>query len=490
MTRKLYLSAISLLAVVLVFTACNFIYQAQVSAQDSEVKAQVPDRMEMSKAFVAVAKKVTPAVVNIAITRKVSVDRDRMHDFDEFFRRFFPDHPTPRTPQNPKREPRQQGLGSGVIIDGKGYILTNNHVVREAEEITVKLSDKREFTAKLVGADEKTDIAILKIEGSNLPVATLGNSDNMAVGEWVLAIGNPFGLSQTVTAGIISAKGRAYVGVAEYEDFIQTDAAINPGNSGGPLVNLTGEVIGINTAIASRSGGYQGIGFAIPINMARSIMEQIMSKGKVTRGWLGVQIQPVTPELAKSFGLGDVRGALIADVAPNSPADKAGLKQGDIILSYDGKEVEDGNHLRNMVAATEVGKKAMAQVFRAGKYLDVEVTIGDLGKADWGKLSPSGNQAGSESLEEYGLEVQELTPELAKQFGYEEERGVLISGIKPDSAAERFGLQPGDLIVRVNQQKVTSIADIKRALAGNPERILLLVRNGNASRFVALPRKK
>jgi serine protease Do len=483
MTRRLYLSAIAVVGMALVFSACSFLYQAQVSAQDSEVKAPVMDRMEMSKAFVMVAKKVKPAVVNIATSRKATMDTDRFHDFgDDFFRRFFPEQPSPRTP---KKEYRQQGLGSGVIVDGKGYILTNNHVVREAEEIIVKLSDKREFPAKLVGADEKTDVAILKIEGSNLPVAVLGDSDNMAVGEWVLAIGNPFGLSQTVTAGIISAKGRAYVGVADYEDFIQTDAAINPGNSGGPLVNLAGEVIGINTAIASRSGGYQGVGFAIPVNMIKAIMAQIISQGKVTRGWLGVQIQPVTPELAKSFGLGDVRGALVADVAPNSPADKAGLKQGDIVLLYEGKEVEDGNHLRNMVAATEIGKKAIMQVFRGGKHFDVEVVIGDLGKADWGKLVPA-----TEVLEEYGLELQELTPDLAKQFGYEEERGVLISGVKPDSPAERAGLSAGDLLVRVNQQKVVSIADVRKAVSGGGDRLLLLLRHGNSSRFVVIPRKK
>jgi serine protease Do len=336
------------------------------------------DLSGLGEAFVAITKSTKPAVVNISTTKVIRYREAPISPFfhDPFFRRFFGEDffREFRAP----REQREQSLGSGVIVSQDGYIITNNHVVERASEIRVLLGDKREFKGRVVATDPRTDVAVVKIAGNHLPTIPWGDSDKLQVGEWVLAIGNPFGLNQTVTAGIISATGRANVGIADYEDFIQTDAAINPGNSGGALVNVRGELIGINTAIFSRSGGYMGIGFAIPSNMAREVMEALIKKGKVVRGWLGVQIQSLTPELAKKFGLREAQGVLIAAISEKSPAQEAGIKRGDIILEFAGRRIEDAEHLRKEVAHTDPGKSIPVKIWRNGKEMVLQVQIEEL----------------------------------------------------------------------------------------------------------------
>ncbi|MBI5183499.1 MAG: Do family serine endopeptidase [Nitrospinae bacterium] len=331
--------------------------------EQANLKEEITDIRRTAQTFSVVAKAVKPAVVHIS-TQQTLVTQRNFNPLEEFF------FGTPR-----RREFVRQSLGSGVIVSQQGYVLTNNHVVANADKIKVTLADKKEFNAKVVGSDPKTDVAVIKIDDSDLPIAKLGDSDKLEVGDWVIAIGTPFGLAQTVTVGIISAKGRANVGIADYEDFLQTDAAINPGNSGGPLVSLDGTVIGINTAIFSQSGGYQGIGFAIPINMAKEVMYELIEKGEVVRGWLGVVIQPVTQEIAEHFKLKGIQGALIAEATERGPAYKGGLRQGDIILEYNDKEIKDPNQLRNLVAGTPVGKKVKILVFRFGSNEEFEVGI-------------------------------------------------------------------------------------------------------------------
>ncbi len=328
--------------------------------------------------FVPVAKAVKPAVVNIVSRR--SGGGAGFHGFsdDPSFRRFFGDEFMKRFEDPEERRiPQDRGLGSGVIVDPSGIIVTNHHVVGQADEIKVLLADRSEFTARLIGTDPKSDLAVVKIEAQGLPTIPWADSDRLEVGEYVLAVGNPFGLNQTVTMGIVSAVGRARMGIAEYEDFIQTDAAINPGNSGGPLVNARGEVVGINTAIFSRSGGNMGIGFAVPSNMARIILEQLVTTGRVVRGWLGVSIQDVTPDLAEQVGVVEPKGVLVSDILNDSPAERAGLLRGDIIVEFEGKEIEDATQLRNLVAVTEVGKQVSLTVFRNGQRHFVPVQIGE-----------------------------------------------------------------------------------------------------------------
>jgi serine protease Do len=341
--------------------------------------------------FVEVAKATKPAVVNISTTKVVRSRGAPYSPFfnDPFFRRFLGDDffREFRAP----REQREQSLGSGVIVSQEGYIVTNNHVVEGASEIRVLVGDQREFKGRVVATDPRTDVAVVKIAGHGLPTIPWGDSDRLQVGEWVLAIGNPFGLNQTVTAGIISATGRANVGIADYEDFIQTDAAINPGNSGGAMVNVRGELIGINTAIFSRSGGYMGIGFAIPSNMVREVMEDLIKRGKVTRGWLGVHIQLLTPDLAKKFGLKEAHGVLVGEVSGGSPAAKAGMKRGDVILELAGKRVEDPEHLRNEVARTEPGKRIPVKIWRGGKEMILQVEIEELPKEVVMRPAPQGS---------------------------------------------------------------------------------------------------
>ncbi|HHB76593.1 MAG TPA: DegQ family serine endoprotease [Desulfobulbus sp.] len=438
------------------------------------------------KDFAAVVKKAQPAVVYIGIEKSIqAAGGPNPYDFfnDPFFQRFFgPQFRHPRVPH--RREFKQRGAGSGFIIAKNGYILTNNHVVADADKITVRLSDEREFKAKVVGTDPQSDVALIKIDGKNLPVLPLGNSDKIQVGEWVIAIGNPFELMQTVTVGVVSAKGRNRMGISEYENYIQTDAAINPGNSGGPLLNIHGEAIGINSAIFSKSGGYMGIGFAIPINMAKNIEQQLLKNGKVTRGWLGVIIQDMNEDLARSFNLKTDKGVLISEVSKDSPADKAGLKQGDVVLAIDGKAVENVAGLRNTIAMTAPGTKLVLKVIRDGKTYSIPVTIGRQ-PADFESRATS---HGGSPLAKMGLTLQNLTPELADQFGYHKGQGVLIAGVDPDSPAGRVGLQAGQLIEEVNKIRVHNLKELKKALrrTKNKKQVLLRVRAGEYSQYVVL----
>lgn len=441
---------------------------------------------ESGKAFRSVAKQVSPAVVYIEVEKEVAQQRRQNpfgnHPFgDEFFRRFFGEPPGQDNPrQAPKR--RAQGQGSGFIITADGYIMTNNHVVGEADKVTVKLLDGREFEAEIVGTDPPTDVALIKIDAEEeLPYLSLGNSDRLEVGDWVLAFGNPFGLSHTLTAGIVSAKGRTGIGLTDYENFIQTDAAINPGNSGGPLVNLDGEVVGMNTAIFSRSGGYMGIGFAIPIKMAQNIRQQLVESGGVTRGRLGVYIQDLTKELAESFDIDQRQGILIAQVMEDSPAARDGLRQGDIILEIDGDEVTNVGTFRNRVSLTAPGTEVELLILREGEKEEMLVTIGALETDDQGRPVSSGK------LPELGMNLQKLTPELAEQFDYEDVSGVLVTDVEPGSIAAEAGIRRGSLIQEVNRQEVTDPAEIKELLSNSGrDTVLLLVRQGDTSRYLAL----
>lgn len=452
----------------------------------------------LSDAFVEATEKVKPAVVSIVSVKKVRYAVPEFNfpfpdDFfepfgDDFLRRFFQF----RFPQLEPREFMKQGIGSGVIVDGKkGYILTNNHVIADADEINVMLPDKRTFTGKVKGRDPKTDIALVQIEGEDLPEAQLGDSDTLRVGDWVLAIGNPFGLSFSVTAGIISAKGRTVgiTGAYGYEDFIQTDAAINPGNSGGPLIDLEGKVVGINTAIASATGGYQGVGFAIPINMAKVVMEELETKGKVVRGWLGVVIQNLTPELSKKFNAPSLKGALVSQVNPKTPAEKAGIKTGDIIVEIDGKEVADTTELRNTVARLKPGKEVEVVVLRDGKRKTLTVTIGEQPE----EIAEAGQpEKAEESEEKFGIRVTEITPDVIRRFGLSKDiTGVLVIEVKANSPAAKEDIKPGDVIVEVNRQPVNNLKEYNKEMAKAAQEgsVLLLIKTKEGSRFVALKSK-
>ena len=426
--------------------------------------------------FVELAKKLKPTVVNISTAKSMKQQRRAPRPFgsdpfQDFFDRFFEG--------GPQQQPgfKQRSLGSGFIISDEGYILTNNHVVGGADEIKVKLDDGREFKAEVKGLDEKLDLALIKIDAKgNLPVAALGDSDTLQVGEWVMAIGNPFGLAETVTAGIISAKGRV-IGSGPYDDFIQTDASINPGNSGGPLFNARGEVIGINTAIVA---GGQGIGFAIPINMAKTYLPQLREKGKVVRGWLGVVIQPITPELAQSFGLANEQGALVSEVVKEGPAEKAGIKVGDIILEFNGKKINEMNELPRLVAATPSGTKAPVKLLRDGKEEAVAVAIERLKDGD--ETGESGADA-----DKLGMTVRELTKESAARLGLKESSGVVVTELKSDGQAAEAGVARGDIIREVNGRKIATVADYEKALAAHKKGAVmrLLLRRGDSSLFVA-----
>jgi serine protease Do len=432
-----------------------------------------------SSPWVAVAKEDTSAVVNISTTQVVknpmALDNGEGSGpgdpFQGFFQHFFGEMP---------RTLRTHSLGSGFIIREDGYVVTNNHVVDSATDITVKLSDGRQFPAKIVGRDEKTDLALLKIDTKNLPLLTLSDSDKLAVGEPVMAIGNPFGLEGTVTTGIVSAKGRV-IGEGPYDNFIQTDASINPGNSGGPLVNLAGQVVGINTAIFSQNGGSVGIGFAIPINEAKSVLPELQAKGHVTRGWLGVSIQSVTPELAKALHLGDNKGALVAQVMPKSPAAKAGVKAGDVIVEYEGQTVTNSSDLPRLVASTPIGKSATVKVLRDGQPVSLTAQIAELSE-------PQQVASADSDREQLGIAVQPLTPALAQQLGVPDRTGVVVAGVKDGSPAAEAGIQPGDVIVQANRQLVRSVADLRKALAGQKpsDPTLLQIHRKDASLFVAV----
>ncbi len=448
----------------------------------AEEDADVAILKKMGKAFANIAKKASPAVVYIEVDKTVkgggTGNMPQMLEDDEFFQQFFQRRMTPGKPRNF----HQKGQGSGFIISSDGRIMTNNHVVGEMDKITVKLSDGRSFEAKVLGADTHTDVAVIKIDAKDLPVLELGDSDKLEVGEWAVAVGNPFGLTSSVTAGIISAKGRTRIGTADYEDFIQTDAAINPGNSGGPLLNLDGKVIGMNTAIYSQTGGSLGIGFAIPINMAQSIAKQLTEKGRVTRGYLGVMIQDLTPDLATSLNIKESKGILVGDVIKETPAAKAGLKEGDVIRAADGKAVESVGEFRNRIAMTVPGTKVEITVLRGGEEKKIDVVVEELPKD---KVAALGKEDLSDEL---GLTVQPLTPDLAKKFGHEDQDGVLVSDVEAGSVAAQAGLVPGVLIQEANQEKVKDVAGFSKVLTEAKKKGSLLLRvrqNGHAS-FVVL----
>ncbi|MEI8355393.1 MAG: DegQ family serine endoprotease [Deltaproteobacteria bacterium] len=439
-------------------------------AGEAYAKAVLPD-------FVELAAKNKPAVVNINTSKVVQpqLQQDRpspqksANPFDDFFERFID-----RTPQRPYTA---RSLGSGLIISEDGYILTNYHVIAGADEVKVKLSDSREFKAQVKGGDEKLDIALLKIDAKEkLHVAPLGNSDALEVGEWVMAIGNPFGLGQTVTTGIVSAKGRV-IGSGPYDDFIQTDASINPGNSGGPLFNTGGEVIGINTAIVAAG---QGIGFAIPVNMVKEIIPQLKEKGKVSRGWFGVVVQPVTPELAQSFGLADIKGVLVSEVIKDSPAEKAGLKSGDLIIEFDRKPIHEMNELPRIAANMPVGKKALVRILRNGKAEEKTVVMEQMKEGEAGVAAII--------QEKLGMVVTELTGELVAKFALKETSGLLVAKVKSGGAAEAAGLAPGDVIRQVDSTPITTIADFVNAVTPHAKGSVLrfFLRRGSTSLYVAL----
>jgi serine protease Do len=432
--------------------------------------------------FTVLAKELKPAVVNISTTMVVGTGIPPGYSpfegspFDEFFGPFFEGFP---------ESYETQSLGSGFIISGDGFILTNNHVVENATEITVTLEEGDTYTATVIGTDPKTDLALIKIEaGKTLPSVILGDSDDLEVGEWVIAIGNPFGLSETVTAGIVSAKGRV-IGSGPYDDFIQTDASINPGNSGGPLFNIEGEVVGINTAIINQG---QGIGFAIPVNMAKDLLPQL-KKGKVVRGWLGVVIQEITPELAESFGLPETDGALISDIEPGSPADKAGLKKGDVILKFNGEVITEMKDLPAIVAMTPVGARATITVFRDGAMKDITVVIGEMPDETTLGSEPSTPGGGTETENaDVGISVEEVTPEISQYLGLPDTDGVLISQVESGSFAERAGILRGDVIREINHKKITSLADFEREMkeAQKMGRYLFLIWRNGTTVFIAI----
>ena len=425
--------------------------------------------------FSKVADLVKPAVINInTLSKGGPPGRTPFEEFfgEEFYKRFFGDAPE-RIPQ--------RSLGSGVIIDPGGVALTNAHVVERATEIEVVTAEGKKHKAKIVGVDKRTDLAVLRLQGGGpYPAAVLGDSDKLKGGDWVLAIGSPFGLQQTVTAGIISAKGRS-IGQGPFDDFLQTDAAINPGNSGGPLVNMSGEVVGINSAILSRSGGNVGIGFSIPSNMAKRIYTELVARGKITRGWLGVSIQPLTPELAKSFGLMEPKGVLIADVVKDSPADKAGLVSGDVLMEFDGRKVDAPQDLQKVVSVTAPGKGVPIKVWREKGEKALEIKVGETPE-DTAQLEPSGK---SKSL--LGLETRPITPEIARQLNLRTTEGVLVARVEEEGPAAEAGLQRGDVIREINRQRIRSAQDYERATQGlKPgDRVTVLLQRGQQSLYVA-----
>ena len=428
---------------------------------------------ETSRDFADVVRSVSPAVVNISTIRRF----DGSSAGEGFFHLFTPFNRGPK-------QYREQTLGSRVIVTQYGYTITNNHVIEQAEEIRVTLIDRRTFKAKVIGVDPKTDLALIKIKEKGLPTIPWGNSEKLRVGEFVLAIGNPFGLSHTVTMGIVSALGRANVGIADYEDFIQTDAAINPGNSGGPLVNTRGELVGINTAIFSRSGGYQGIGFAVPSNMVKMVIEQLMKKGRVIRGWLGVTIQELTPELAKKFGLESTGGALVSDVLRGSPADRAGIKRGDVIIGFDKHKVKNVSTLRNLVAQSPIGSKKQVELIRHKKKKKLTVVVAELPK-EFNEFSDEDISEKETEGALYGVTVTDTTPAIARQIGVSvKEKGVVVVDVSPDSPAREAGLKKGDIIQEVDNQVIKDYDGWKGAVnkLNDTDTVVILI-NRRGRRF-------
>ena len=468
-----------------VVMATGFNWTGPSAAQSGQAARPVSAEAPVAGgSFASLAERLTPSVVNVKVTKIENAGMQRPQGrgpgmgpddpFGDFFEHFFGNGQ-----QFPGNRP-VQGAGSGVIISSDGTILTNNHVVDGAKEVKVTLADKRELGAKVVGRDPKTDLAVLKINaGKDLPAAQMGDSTDLRVGDWVLAIGNPFGLSETVTSGIVSAKGRV-IGAGPYDDFIQTDASINPGNSGGPLFNMNGEVVGINTAIIPNG---QGIGFAIPINTAKPLIPQLLSKGKVTRGYIGVNIQDISPEIATAMKMEDRKGALVADVVAGSPAEKAGIERGDVIVSYNGNQVKDSHDLPAMVASTPVGDEATVTVLRNGreKKLDIRIARLESDRAESGEPD-------DQSQGKLGLMLQDVTPKVARQMGLKVDHGALVTNVQPGSPADAAGIREGDVILEVGHKKVESAEEVKDRIAGSDDKgpILLLVQRDRGKIYIAL----
>lgn len=470
-TSPLRFCLLALLSAAL-FSAPNSLAQETPALPGSQLA------QELSEAFEQVAETITPSVVTISTETKAKKGKnpksaDALRDFfgDDFMDKMVP------TPQ--------RGLGTGVIVDEQGHILTNNHVIGEADEVTVRLTSEKTVKAQVVGVDPRTDLAVIKIKvKETLPkVAKLGDSDKLKIGEWVVAAGASFGLDNTITAGIVSAKGRAISGNGQYEDFIQTDAAINPGNSGGPLVNLRGEVIGINTAIVSKSGGYMGIGFAIPINMAKQVMESLITKGKVTRGWLGVGIQNLSEDLAQTFKFDGTEGALVGHVDPKGPAKNSGFKQGDIIIQLGKEKIKNVNQLRNSVAAIKPGTQIPLTVIRQGKKMLIDVEIGELpAQVDEPVNTPSGQN------EDLGLTIEEFDENAARKLKTSRSKGLVITEVDPQGLAAKADLQPGDILISVNDIELLTLDEFKEAVAkADPKKgVLLVVESRGMERFALL----
>ncbi|HKP97278.1 MAG TPA: DegQ family serine endoprotease [Fibrobacteria bacterium] len=485
---------------------CKSELKAETPSRQAEAAQSQPVQSTGSQArygafqtvFTEVAKKTVPSVVSVAMERTVTAPQN---PFEFFFDQnpFFDGGDGMGPPDRGPRKRKESGLGSGFITDAQGYILTNNHVVEGAQKLTVQLSDEREFEAEVVGTDKPSDLAVIKIKGkvpADLVPLKFGDSDKLEIGEWVVAVGAPFGLYETVTTGIISAKGRQNTGISTYGNFLQTDAAINPGNSGGPLVNLDGRAVGINTAIYSQSGGYQGIGFAIPVNLAKNIMESLIKNGKVTRGWLGVSIQPVSQDMAEALGLKQRRGALVGDVVPGGPAEKAGLKRGDVILKLQGQDVRDANDLMNRIALIPPGSAIDLNVFRDGKERTLKAKAA---KRDEEKLARESGAGGLEEGTEggdisgLGLEAADLTDEARRQYqiGKNPKAGALVTRVDPEGSAAEAGIQEGDVIVEANRKQVESAQDLQGIVSkeGKGRKILFLV-NRKGSTFFSMAKAK
>ncbi len=476
----------------LTFFLINFYFPIQSFAQTTDDLEQM---IKSSKTRAALVENVQKAVVHIKVEKIVKGSESRSFNNpmdlynDEFFRRFFPELNPPKNNEKqdqPNREFRQRGMGSGSIIDSQGYILTNHHVVGLADRIIVVMFDGEEKGAKIVGTDPESDIAIIKIEGDELPVLPMGDSEKILVGEDVIAVGNPFGLIQTVTYGIVSAKGRSNVGINEYENFIQTDAAINPGNSGGPLVNLRGEIVGVNSAIFSQSGGYQGIGFAVPINMASKIMRDLIDKGSVSRGWLGVGIQDVSQDLAKAFKLKNSKGCLITAVMENTPAQRAGMLKGDVVVRINEKLIQNSNHLRNEIANAGAFTEIDLELIREGNSIKIKLELDERPqKVGRVKMTPKLSPA-VEQFEFLGMTVEALTDEKAEKLGVKSGNGVLISKIKLGSPADNAGLRTSMIIQEVERKAVKNFKIFKKIVndLDTAKGILLLVTTSGGSRYI------
>ncbi|MGO8675621.1 MAG: DegQ family serine endoprotease [Limisphaerales bacterium] len=442
--------------------------------------------------YAPIVKRVAPAVVKIETTMSMkNISTQESPGFDDpFWRHFFGDQFGQMTPPGQPSPRREHGLGSGVIVTKDGYILTNNHVVDGASEVKVTLQDAREFTAKVIGRDPKSDVAVVKIDAKDLPVVPMADSDKVQVGDIVLAVGNPFGVGQTVTEGIVSAKNRGNMGIEDYEDFIQTDAAINPGNSGGALVDIDGRLIGINTAILSRSGGSQGVGFAIPSDLARTVMGSLVQYGHVTRGYLGVMIQDLTPRLAKEFRLKEPTGALVGDVLPDGPAAKAGFKDGDVVIEFDGKPVTDSRHLKLTVAETKPGSTVAVKVWRDGSAKTLDVTVKDLAGTE--QLARNDTDNGKDTGTLNGVSVSDLDPHIRQQFNLPETvKGAVITDVKPDSPSAEAGLKPGEVIEEINRHAVQSAEEAVRLTENaKDKRTLVRVWEKGASHYVVVDESK